>query len=72
MIDTNFNYEPSIEFLNKECKKENHKNCCRQWRGFGIKVTCICDCHVRKHKNMVLERPDESSNTILLEDTTSK
>ena len=52
----------TIEFLSKDCKSENHINCCKIWAGIGVKVICSCTCHnnasddsytihIRRHPN---------------------
>lgn len=35
----------TIEFLSKDCKSQNHVNCCKVWAGIGIQVICNCGCH---------------------------
>jgi hypothetical protein len=43
----NIELTSTIEFLSKNCKSNNHINCCRIWTGIGIgfQVICTCSCH---------------------------
>ncbi len=34
-----------VEFVSKQCKKEEHIKCCGLWEGLGFKVLCDCICH---------------------------
>jgi hypothetical protein len=37
-----------IEFLNKECKNNEHYKCAGKWQGLGFEVYCSCNCHHKK------------------------
>ena len=49
----------SLDFISKDCKKENHFLCRHQWEGFGFQIVCNCECH----KKQVLGRVENLSNT---------
>lgn len=38
----------SLDFLGKNCKNNCHNICAGQWKGFGFKVDCNCECHDKK------------------------
>jgi hypothetical protein len=47
------------DFLSKECKKNNHALCHRQWSGLGFQVICDCKCHNREEKQQALAWVEE-------------
>jgi hypothetical protein len=38
----------TLQFLNKECKTNQHSKCHTRWEGLAVEVVCRCDCHKRK------------------------
>ena len=53
-----------LEFQSNQCKKKEHNNCSKQWKGLGFTVICTCPCHIKfNKKNIVLDEPCKSSNT---------
>jgi hypothetical protein len=53
-----------LEFQSNQCKKKEHNNCSKQWKGFGFTIICTCNCHKEIYeKNIVLDEPCKPSNT---------
>ena len=53
-----------LEFQSNQCKKKEHNNCSKQWKGLGFTVICTCNCHKElNEKNSVLDGLGKSSNT---------
>jgi hypothetical protein len=51
----------SLDFLGKNCKNNCHNICAGQWKGFGFKVDCNCECHDKK---IVLGKDEVLPNTL--------
>ena len=53
-----------IEFINKNCKNQEHSLCHGKWSGFGINVVCECTCHEKKF-NVAdgFEGPDSAASS---------
>jgi hypothetical protein len=49
-----------IEFINKNCKNQEHSLCHGKWSGLGFNVVCECDCHEIKNKATDEARRPES------------
>jgi len=50
-----------IEFINKNCKNQEHSLCHGKWSGFGINVVCECDCHKKNNAADGFAMPDSAT-----------
>jgi hypothetical protein len=39
-----------LEFLNRECKNNEHYECAGKWHGLGFEIYCSCNCHHKKEE----------------------
>ena len=44
----------SLQFLSKECKRNQHSKCHTRWAGLGVEVLCRCKCHKGNDSNVAL------------------
>ena len=42
-----------LEFQSNQCKKKEHNNCSKQWKGLGFIVICTCPCHIKSIKKIL-------------------
>jgi hypothetical protein len=49
MVSSNITIS-KLEFLNRECKNNEHYECIGRWQGLGFKIYCSCDCHHKKEE----------------------
>lgn len=56
----------SLDFLGKSCKNNCHNLCEGQWKGFGFKVDCNCECHKKLvlGKDALLHDNNKEKNVI--------
>jgi hypothetical protein len=39
----------SLQFLSRQCKRNQHPTCHNGWEGLGIEIFCSCMCHESKN-----------------------
>lgn len=63
-------YSTTLEFVSRDCKMNNHMNCCGEWNGFGFKIICSCKhCHNNNNnENKNDENNNENDATTLVKD----
>ena len=51
----------NIDFLSKNCKYREHRQCCGKWSGLGLEVKCKCSCHIQNtYQNNKLTKHDSN------------
>jgi hypothetical protein len=55
----------TLDFLNRDCKCNNHDNCVGAWRGLGFEIRCRCNCHLNKKALEVAPNPATNATEII-------